>query len=118
MEIYELSLDDRDNYLNQIEDQIQSKRKLLLEKRKYLEGAINQNSFLEGVKNDYKKYNNYIVKQNQDQIQAMKLLNQYVGDIIISGKLTEKDIHNTKNEQKEILKEIDKIKYNLDEIIK
>ena len=40
MQVYELSLADRDNYLTQIEQQIQSKRNLLLEKRKTLEGSI------------------------------------------------------------------------------
>ena len=118
MQVYELTLADRDNYLIQIENQIQAKRNLLLEKRKTLEETIKQNHFLEGVKNDYNRYHNYIIKQNQEQMRAMNLLNQYLGDIMISGKLTEKDIHNTKREQNEILSEINKIKHNLDEIIK
>ena len=50
-------------------------------------------------------------------MRAMNLLNQYIGDIMVSGKLTEKDIHKTKTEQNEILREMDKIKHNLDEII-
>jgi hypothetical protein len=118
MQVYELTLAERDNYLMQIENQIQAKRSLLLEKRKTLEETIKQNHFLEEVKNDYNRYHNYIIKQNQEQMRAMNLLNQYLGDIMISGKLTEKDIRNTKHEQNEILSEIDKIKHNLDEIIK
>jgi hypothetical protein len=118
MQVYELSLADRDNYLTQIEQQIQSKRNLLLEKRKTLEGSIKQNHFLEGVRNDYQKYHNYIIKQNQEQTRAMNMLNQYLGDIMVSGKLTEKDIHNTRREQGEILGEMDKLKNDLDEIIK
>lgn len=117
MQVYELTLADRDNYLTQIENQIQAKRGLLLNKRKTLEDAIKRNHFLEGVKNDYQKYHSYIIKQNHDQMRAMNLLNQYVGDIMVSGKLTEKDIHNTRKEQSEILSEMDKIKHNLDEII-
>jgi hypothetical protein len=117
MEIYEFTLAERDNYLKQIENQIQAKRNLLLEKRRTLENSIAQNKFLEGVRNDYQKYHNYIVKQNQDQMRAMDILNQYLGDIVVSGKLTEKDIHNTKREQKNILREMDQIKRNLDEII-
>jgi hypothetical protein len=117
MEIYEFTLAERDNYLNQIENQIQAKRNLLLEKRRTLEHSIAQNKFLEGVRNDYQKYHNYIVKQNQNQLRAMDILNQYLGDIVVSGKLTEKDIHNTKREQTHILREMDQIKRNLDEII-
>lgn len=118
MQVYELSLADRDNYLTQIEQQIQAKRTLLLEKRKTLESSINQNQFLEGVRNDYQKYHNYIIKQNQEQMRALNILNQYLGDIMVSGKLTEKDINNTRREQSEILGEMDKIKSSLDEIIK
>lgn len=118
MQVYELSLADRDNYLTQIEQQIQAKRNLLLEKRKTLESSINQNKFLEGVRNDYQKYHNYIIKQNHEQTRAMNMLNQYLGDIMVSGKLTEKDIHNTRRDQGEILGEMDKLKSDLDQIIK
>jgi hypothetical protein len=117
MQVYEINLADRDNYLTQIENQIQSKRNLLLEKRKTLESTVGQNQFLEGVKNDYQKYHNYIIKQNQDQMRAMNILNQYLGDIMVSGKLTEKDINNTRQEQTDIIREMDKIKSGLDEII-
>ena len=118
MEVYELSLADRDSYLTQIENQIQSKRNLLIDKRKTLEQTVDKNQFLEGVKNDYQRYHNYIIKQNQDQIRAMNILNQYLDDVIVSGKLTEKDIHNTRHEQSQILGEMDKIKGDLDNIIK
>jgi hypothetical protein len=117
MEVYELSLADRDSYLTQIENQIQSKRNLLIDKRKTLEQTVDKNQFLEGVKNDYQRYHNYIIKQNQDQIRAMNILNQYLDDVIVSGKLTEKDIHNTRHEQSQILGEMDKIKGDLDNII-
>jgi hypothetical protein len=117
MQAYEITLAERDNHLTQIENQIQSKRHLLLEKRKTLEGTVGQNQFLEGVKNDYQRYHKYIIKQNQDQIRALSLLNQYLGDIMVSGKLTEKDIHNTRKEQSGILKEMDQIKHSLDKIV-
>ena len=96
---------------------IQSKRNLLIDKRKTLEQTVDKNQFLEGVKNDYQRYHNYIIKQNQDQIRAMNILNQYLDDVIVSGKLTEKDIHNTRHEQSQILGEMDKIKGDLDNII-
>ena len=83
-----------------------------------LEQSINQNQFLEGIKNDYQIYNNYIVKQKQDQIRAMNILNQYIGDIMVSGKLTDKDIQDTKAEQNNILSEMGKIKQELNEAMK
>ena len=118
MDLYKITLSERDNYLDQIEAQISSKRTLLLEKRKNLEESIKQNQFLEGIKNDYQLYNNYIVKQKQDQIRAMDILNQYIGDIMVIGKLTDKDIHDTKAEQNNILSEMSKIKQELNEAMK
>ena len=118
MDLYKITLSERDNYLDQIEAQISSKRTLLLEKRKNLEESIKQNQFLEGIKNDYQLYNNYIVKQKQDQIRAMDILNQYIGDIMVSGKLTDKDIQDTKAEQNNILSEMSKIKQELNEAMK
>ena len=118
MDLYQITLAEKDNYLDQIEAQITSKRTLLLEKRKNLENSIKQNQFLEGIKSDYQTYNNYIVKQKQDQIRAMGILNQYIGDIMVSGKLTDKDIQDTKTEQNLILSEMDKIKNELNEAMK
>ena len=118
MDLYQITLAEKDNYLDQIEAQITSKRTLLLEKRKDLENSIKQNQFLEGIKSDYQTYNNYIVKQKQDQIRAMGILNQYIGDIMVSGKLTDKDIQDTKTEQNLILSEMDKIKNELNEAMK
>ena len=112
------TLANHDKYLLQIEGQIAEKRKWLLNKRKILKKTVKENRFLEGVKDDYEKYHQFIVNQKESQIKAMSLLNNYIGDIIVSGKLTEKDIKASKSEQQEILSQIDKIKNDLDEIMK
>ena len=117
MNYIEISLSDRDQYLYQIEGQIEAKRNLLLNKRKYLENITKENKFLEGVRNDYQKYNRIIVKQKEDQLKAMGMLKQYIDDIIVSGKLTEEDIKQSKMEQQNILKEIEEIKKNLEEFV-
>jgi hypothetical protein len=114
----QFTLGERDNYLTKIESQIEAKRNLLLEKRKILKRTVKENQFLDGVKNDYEKYHTFIVNQKQNQIKAMSLLNNYIGDIMVSGKLTEQDIKNSKEEQKEIIGQIEKIKKDLDEIMR
>ena len=118
--MYELKMNvaERDNYLNQIEQQIKMKRQLLLEKRKYLEENVKENNFLENVRNDYKKYHEFILKQKEDQIKSMQFLNQYIDDLMVSGKLTEHDIVNSKREKQEIMSEVDKIKKDLDGLMK
>ena len=64
MDLYKITLSERDNYLDQIEAQISSKRTLLLEKRKNLEESIKQNQFLEGIKNDYQLYSETKTRPN------------------------------------------------------
>lgn len=114
---YQLSLADRDKYLQQIEQQIAAKRKMLIDKRNYLERTLKENAFLDGVKKDYQKYRDYIVKEKQDQLRAMNVLRQYTEDLVTSTKLTEANIKETKRDQKEILREMERIKKELDEII-
>ena len=113
----ELTLPQQDVYLVEIEKQIEIKRNFLLQRRQQLEKASKENAFLNKVKDDYKKYNEFIVKQKQEQIRSMQLLDQYLNDIIVSGKMTQRDISQSKKDQHEILSEIDKIKKDLDGII-
>jgi uncharacterized protein YjiK len=114
---YQLSLADRDKYLQQIEQQIAAKRKMLIDKRNYLERTLKENAFLEGVKKDYQKYRDYVVKEKQDQLRAMNVLKQYTEDLVTSTKLTEANIKETKRDQKDILREMTKIKMELEEIM-
>ena len=115
---YQLSLADRDKYLQQIEQQIAAKRKMLIDKRNYLERTLKENAFLEGVKKDYQKYRDYMIKEKEDQLRAMNILKQYTEDLVTSTKLTEENIKETKRDQKDILREMEKIKMELEEIMR
>lgn len=106
-----------DEQLLQIEELIDTKRKMLLDKQKKLRFVSKQNKFLESVKNDYDKYHGYIIKQKQEQIKALDLLNNYITDLTISGKLTKHNIEDAKYEQYKILKELKNIQKGLDNII-
>ena len=116
--MYELSLDQRDLYLVSIEEQIKNKREMLMKKQKKLQKIAKENEYIELVRNDYQKYYDYIVKQKQDQINAMNYLNQYVDDIIVNGKLTETDLENARLEQEVLMHEMKNIKDDLDTIIR
>ena len=96
---------------------IQAKRNMLLKKQKRIQKIAKQNAFLENIKNDYLKYNNYIVKQKQDQITALGLLNTYIDDISKSGELSQHNIRDAKIEQNKIVKELKAIKHGLDKIM-
>ena len=113
----EIDLAKRDQYLLKIEDEIQLRRRFLLEKQKKLEKLSRQNHFLETIKDDYENYHNYIVEQKEGQIRAMNSIKQYVEDLIVSGKLTDQDIRQAKDDQREITSEVKKIREKINEII-
>jgi hypothetical protein len=115
--VHQMPLAKRDEILERMERQIEEKRRLLINKNKQLDKLTQENEFLGQVKRDYETYNSYIVEQKQKQMRAFYMLNQYLDDIIISGKLTDKDIEKTRRDQKMILREIDVVKQNLDEIV-
>ena len=115
--MYKLTLAERDLYLVHIDTLMDEKRKMLLEKQKTLQQTAKENEYLEMVRNDYRKYYNHIVKQKEDQINAMNYLKQYINEIMVNGKLTDTDLENAKMEQDELIQEMDNIKGKLDEII-
>jgi hypothetical protein len=115
--MYKLSLAERDLYLVHIDSLIDEKRRMLLEKQKTLQETAKENEYLEMVRNDYRKYYNHIVKQKEDQINAMNYLKQYIDEIMVNGKLTDADLENAKMEQDELIQEMTDIKSKLDEIV-
>jgi hypothetical protein len=112
-----VNINDQEDEYFQLQNVIESKRNMLLKKQKKLQKISTQNSFLENIKNDYLKYNNYIVKQKQDQITALNLLNNYIEDLNRSGQLSENNIQDAKTEQNKIVKELNSIKHGLDKIM-
>jgi DNA repair exonuclease SbcCD ATPase subunit len=112
-----IHLENRDQQLLQIENLIDAKRKMLLDKQKKFKNLSKQNEFLNDIKQDYNKYYGYIVKQKQDQMSALSMLNTYIKDLTVSGNLSKNNIDDAKNEQQKILTEINSIKKGIDDII-
>ena len=113
-----IHLENRDQQLLQIENLIDAKRKMLINKQKNFKNLTKQNEFLNEVKQDYNKYYGYIVKQKEDQMSALTMLNSYIKDLTVSGNLSKNNIEDAKNEQHKILTEINSIKKGIDDIIK
>ena len=112
-----LNEQEKEVILINIQQQINSKRQFLLEKQKYLNKMEKQNEFLREIKNDYSKYYNYILKQKQEQMEALDMLKQYVNDLTVSGSLSKQNIKDAKLEQKRILREMKNIKKELDTLV-
>ena len=113
-----IHLENRDQQLLQIENLIDAKRKMLIDKQKKFKNLTKENEFLNEVKQDYNKYYSYIVKQKEDQMSALTMLNSYIKDLTVSGNLSKNNIEDAKNEQHKILTEINSIKKGIDDIIK
>jgi len=105
-----------DEYL-QLQNIIEAKRNMLIRKQKQLKRISKHNNLLQQIRNDYSKYNNYIVKQKQDQLTALGLLNTYISDLSRSGNLSKNNIKDAKMEQRKIVKELNSIKHGLDKIM-
>ena len=106
--------DDKFYHLQQL---IDSKRKMLLDKQNKIKKISKQNNFLDGIRKDYNRYYNYIAEQKRDQIKALQMLDKYISDLSISGELSTQNIKDAKAEQKKILRELNNIKGSLDSII-
>lgn len=113
----EIPVKTRDEQFMHIQELIEVKRKMLIEKQKKLRFLTKQNHFLEEVKNDYSKYHSYIQQQKRDQITALEMLDKYIKDLTLSGKLTKHNIEDAKQEQHHILREVKSIKKSLDLMI-
>ena len=112
------SLENQDDLFLQLQQQIEAKRELLMRKQKKIINVSKQNHFLNSVKNDYVKYNQYILQQKQEQMKALQLLDGYLHDLKKSGSLSTQNIRDAKEEQKKIIREMKSIRHNLDKMMK
>lgn len=108
---------ERDNQFMQIQQLIDAKRDLLYKKQKNMKSIQKQNQFLHLIRDDYRKYNNYIKQQKHDQIQALQIINNYINDLTETGKLSKYNIEDAKVEQDKIMKEVNSIRAGLDKIM-
>jgi|LauGreDrversion4_2_1035121.scaffolds.fasta_scaffold405112_2 hypothetical protein len=106
-----------DEKLLKIDELIEAKRQMLQDKQKTIGKIYKQNKFLEDVKNDYENYNSIIMKQKQDQIQALELIHKYINDLKSTEKISTQNIEEAKNDQYKIMNEIKTIRQNLEGIV-
>jgi hypothetical protein len=110
-------LGERDLQLLQIETEIKNKKRLLIKKKRDLDKKYKVNNYLSDVKQNYSKYYQHIVKEKQQQYNALLLLEEYMDDLMKTEKLVDDQLRVAKHDQKDIIKEIDKVKDELDELI-
>jgi hypothetical protein len=107
----------RDKRINTLEMEIKKKKEFLLLKTKEIEQDKNNNIYLEGVAENYKGFYDTVVKEKQQQYDAMMLLKEYLDDLIKQEKISNNQIREAKREQSEIVLEMEKITNELKKII-
>ena len=110
-------LKERDNQFMQIQQLIDAKRELLEKKQKKLKEIQKQNQFLGVIRDDYRKYQNYITQQKYEQIKALQIINSYINDLTQTGELSKYNIKDAKVEQEKIMHEVNTIRSGLDQIM-
>ena len=110
-------MNNKDTQLMKIEEIIDAKRNMLIDKQKKLRFMSKQNTFLDAVREDYDKYNDYIIQQKNEQMKAFTVLNAYINDLNRSTKLTKQNMVDSKEEQRKIVNEIKSIQHNLDKMM-
>ena len=106
-----------DDKLLKIDELIEAKRQMLRDKEKTIGKIAKQNKFLEDVKNDYANYNNIIMKQKHEQIQALELIHKYINDLKSTEQISTQNIEDSKNDQLKIMNEIQSIRQNLEGMV-
>ena len=113
-----LSLGERDLYLKKLEEEIKNKKALLLKEAANIDDVKKSNKLLDGIHQKYKTYYDGVVKEKQQQYDAMMLLKQYLDDLIKTEHKNEKQTKNAIKDQQDIIKEMDKITEDLKDLVK
>jgi len=107
----------RDNSIKNISCIINERKKMLVEKYKQLKKAKEENIYIEDIVDDYKQYYNYIIEEKTKQYEAMEILKKYLDNISIDIDVTEQQLNENKEDKKRLMREMKKIKNDLDELI-
>jgi len=113
-----MDLATRDHKIIQLKAELENRKKLLCMKRRQLKSNVRENHFLKDVVDDYDTYNKHIISQKEKQVVFLQMLNQYIDNINQDLSLTNNQLQNSKNEQREILKEITYLKNEIDDLVK
>tara|TARA_B110000967_G_C18787713_1_gene511669 strand:+ start:282 stop:599 length:318 start_codon:yes stop_codon:yes gene_type:complete len=97
--------------------EMENRKKMLCAKRRELTNSTKENVFLKDVVADYNKYNIHIISQREKQISFFQILNQYIDNITDELQITDGKLKESRVEQREIAKEIEHLKRELDDLV-
>ena len=81
-----------------------------------MENMRHNNTFLEDVYNDYKRYHDYIILEKQKQKVQMEFILEYLENSIEGRGLSEEMVNRAKFERKNILRSLNSVRDDLNEL--
>ena len=108
----------RDHKIFQMKAELENRKRMLCAKRHQLKESTNENELLKEVMKDYDQYNRHLILQKEKQLVFFRQLNLYIDSVTKELKVTDHKLKETKYEQREIIKEIQLLKSELDDLVK
>ena len=99
-----------------LEEAIYDEKIKLIDSVEQLEEERETNEFLNEIADDYKKYQNALIKQKQRQQQQLVNILDYLDNLLETQAVTKHTLSHTKNEQKRLVKEIKQLQKDMDNI--
>lgn len=112
-----MELAKKDMQISDIEKLIHDRKQMLFDKYKELQKTANENEYLKDVKQEYEDYFSLVQKEKREQLDALNNVYKHLDEIIKTSKLTDSFLENSKIEQQEIMKQINILENELNEII-
>jgi hypothetical protein len=108
-------LSERDNKIQTLKNVIENRKMLLREIYKGIRNSTEENKYLIGVVRDYTNYYDNLKKQKEKQLEGLHKLLYYI-DTILNVKEHQISNKQALEDKKEIMREINKIKKEIDEL--
>jgi hypothetical protein len=112
-----MELAKRDLTIRLLKDEIACRKKILTNKIKEIYSVKDENEFLGEVASDYLRYRDYILKQKQEQYEALQFILDYINGITKNINTSEHILRESNYQQKMILGEISRVKREIDDLI-
>jgi len=108
----------RDDMINVLQKELQDRKKIVDERYVNIQKVKQNNEFLEKVAGDY--YNHYeaIKKIKNEQMRSMKIIIEYLDHLIRETEMTEESLNYAKNQQGNLINELDTLNDEIDNISK
>lgn len=107
----------RDLIKLKIEMEMKKNQKAMLHRLKYLNDMQHKNEFLREIAKDYNRYYKFIIDEKKKEKANIEKLLIYLDNLMVEGDLSDTMLKRAEFQQKNILRELNRVKNSLDEMV-